>query len=300
MRLTGNGNNEPNISKAGGLKQQIGALGLGILVLAAVFGFVALVSNDARLAYVIGAVLIFCSALWVGPKSPRPWLTAASLCGPLVIAFGLLALPQLPVLWPNLLLWLIAAGIGAYLRGAARLSRRFLVYGAGVLLAASVWYCMSYVPDRLARSLTQFRDASAPTFLLQPVTNGTVPLGPKPGKVLVIDFFATWCAPCIAELPEIANVRADLRDKSDIEFVIVANDSGGDTPQRFKSFAQRRHLTLPIAYDAGGKAHAAFGFTGVPALVVLDKMGRVRLTREGYNAAETNFRRDLVQFLKTL
>jgi hypothetical protein len=92
-----------------GLKQQIGALGLGILVLAAVFGFVALVSNDARVAYIIGAVLIFCTALWVGPKSPRPWQTAASLCGPLVIAFGLLALTQLPVLWPNLLLWLIAA-----------------------------------------------------------------------------------------------------------------------------------------------------------------------------------------------
>jgi hypothetical protein len=51
---------------------------------------------------------------------------------------------------------------------------------------------------------------------------------------------------------------------------------------------------------SGGKVHAAFGFTGVPALVVLDRMGRVRLTREGYNASETNFRRDLVQFLKTL
>jgi len=41
-------------------------------------------------------------------------------------------------------------------------------------------------------------------------------------------------------------------------------------------------------------------FSGVPALAVLDRTGRVRLTRQGYNAAETSFRRDLVEFLKTL
>ena len=81
---------------------------------------------------------------------------------------------------------------------------------------------------------------------------------------------------------------------------MVASDAGGDTPERFKSFVGRRHITLPLAYDLGGKAHAAFGFTGVPALVVLDRTGRVRLTHEGYNASEMNFRRDLVRFLRTL
>ena len=116
----------------------------------------------------------------------------------------------------------------------------------------------------------------------------------------MIDFFSTTCAPCIAELPELSRVRDELRDKADIEFVVVANGSGGDTPERFKSFAQRRRITLPLAFDSGGKAHAAFGFTGVPALIVLDRTGRVRLTREGLQHFETNFRHDLVQFLKTL
>jgi len=57
---------------------------------------------------------------------------------------------------------------------------------------------------------------------------------------------------------------------------------------------------LPLAFDPGGKAHDSFGLTGVPALVIIDRGGRVRFTHEGYNPAEANFRRDLAQFIKTL
>jgi thiol-disulfide isomerase/thioredoxin len=206
----------------------------------------------------------------------------------------------MPVLWPHLLFWFIAATIGLHLLAAGRSRRTLPIYGTGLFVIASLWYCMGYVPEQVARSLSHFRDAAAPMFTFQPVSDGPVSTGPVTGKVLVIDFFATSCGPCIAELPELARASAEVRDKGDIEFVVVASDAGGDTPERFKSFVQRRHVTLPLAYDLGGKAHAAFGFTGVPALVVLDRTGRVRLTHEGYNASEMNFRRDLVRFLRTL
>jgi hypothetical protein len=72
------------------------------------------------------------------------------------------------------------------------------------------------------------------------------------------------------------------------------------TPERFRAFAQRRRLTLPLAFDPGGKTHDSFGLTGVPALVIIDRSGRVRFVREGYNPAETSFRHDMVEFVKTL
>ena len=275
-------------------------MGLGVLILGAVYGFAALVSNDMRHVYALGALLLFCGAIWMGAKGKGNWLTAALLAVPLVAGFDYLVLQKMPILWPHLLFWVIAAIIGAYSLSVGRSRRIVSLCCAGLFVAGSLWYCTRYLPQQLARSLNHFRDVEAPAFTFQPVGNGPVPTGPPTGKILVVDFFATTCGPCIAELPELARVRAELRDQGDIEFVVVASDAGGDTPERFKSFVERRHITLPLAYDPGGKAHTAFGFTGVPALAVLDRTGRVRLTHQGYNAAEMNFGRDLVRFLKTL
>jgi thiol-disulfide isomerase/thioredoxin len=183
----------------------------------------------------------------------------------------------------------------------ARRQRGLAIVLVVALFIGSAWYCLSYLPDELARSLSRVKKTSAPTFTLVPLSQGAS-TGAKPRKILIIDFFSTICAPCIAELPAIAAVRSDLSSNDDIEFVLVASDRfvGNDTPERFRAFAQRRRLTLPLGFDPGGKAHDSFGLTGVPALVIIDRSGRDRFTHEGYNPAEANFRRDLVQFIKTL
>jgi peroxiredoxin len=182
----------------------------------------------------------------------------------------------------------------------AQSRRTMAICGAGLLFLASLWYCSGYIPKQMGHALNHVRDTPGPTFTLQPVSGGAVPLHPTPGKILVIDFFQTWCLPCIAELPEIAGVREDLQNRQDIQFVVVATDAGGDTPQHLRSFAEQHHIQLPLAFDAAGKTHAAFGMTGFPSVVILDRNGRVRLTHEGYNTSEINFRRDLAQLLKTL
>ena len=80
------------------------ALGLGVVAAAAVFGISLAVSEDLRLLYVSGAIVLFFSATWVGAKSGRDWLSACLLCLPLAGMFGFFVLHQLPFLWPNLLL----------------------------------------------------------------------------------------------------------------------------------------------------------------------------------------------------
>jgi peroxiredoxin len=280
-------------------KLRLAAGGFGLLALLVVYGVALLVSNDIRLIYADGAVVLFCAAIWLG-RTKEDWFAAVLLVCPLLASFAYLVLGNIPILWPNLILWTGAVAIGLVFVRTLRTRRQFAVGLAVMLLIGSVWYCVWYVPEQLARSFNRVRDASAPTFVLQPISGGSVPVSSKRGKILVVDFFSTTCAPCIAELPELAAVRADLSNDRDIEFVLVASDKGKDTPERFRSFIERRHITLPLAFDAGGKAHESFGLKGVPALVVLDRNGRVRLTRMGYNAAETTFRRDLVEFLKTL
>jgi len=280
-------------------KLRLAAASIGILTLGVVYGGALFLTNDVRLIYVSGAVLLFVAAIWIGWKN-EDWFAAVLLAVPLLASFSYLILQEVPVLWPNLILWPAAVAIGLVFLKVARARRGLAIVLVAGLLIGSTWYCVAYIPKQLARSLNRVTDASAPAFKLQPVSDESVPVTSQPGKILVIDFFSTTCAPCIAELPELAAVRADLSNDRDIEFVLVASDKGNDTPERFRSFIERRHIRLPLAFDSGGKAHESFGLKGVPALVILDREGRVRLTRMGYNAAETTFRRDLVEFLKTL
>ncbi len=92
----------------------------------------------------------------------------------------------------------------------------------------------------------------------------------------------------------------DLSDHEDVVILVVANDSGGDTPDSIRAFVEKSGVELPFVYDPEGKTHAAFGFAGLPGLVVMDRSRQIRLTREGYNAAEIHFRENLVSLIEEL
>ena len=222
-------------------KLRLAAAGVGLLALAVVFSLALFLSNDVRLMYGSGAVLLFCAAIWLGRRQ-QDGLAALFLVAPLVAAFSYLVLTEVPILWPNVVLWVVVVAFGLVLFRAARTRRALALALLAALLIGSIWYCVWYVPTRLARLFNRVTDASAPTFVLQPVSKGPVPVTPKRGKILVIDFFSTTCAPCIAELPELMAVRADLVNDPDVEFVLVASDRGNDTPERFRSFVGRRHI----------------------------------------------------------
>jgi peroxiredoxin len=286
-------------AERGRWKFRLASLGLGVLAAGAVFAASRAISDDLRLMYLVGVIVLFGGATWMGAKSWRDWLSPCLLYLPLAGMFGFFVLGQLPFLWPHLLLWALAIAIGLSLL-VARLNRKAMISGVVILFAISVWYCMSYIPDRMKRATNHFGDGAAPEFAFRAVSEGAVPTTATPGKILLIDFFGTWCPPCIAELPEIVRVRAGLQNRRDIEFVVVGTNAGGDTPARLRAFARQQHVTLPLAFDQGKKAHAAFGLSGFPGIVVIDRAGRVRLTRQGYNSSEASFRSDLTQLLESL
>jgi thiol-disulfide isomerase/thioredoxin len=283
------------------LKRRFIAFGLGLLTVAAVLGIALLSSGDLRLVYLSGALLLFGFALWLGASGKTDWAVPVLLALPLLAGFGFFLLTKVPGLWPGAVFWVVAVITGVVTVNAVR-ARRMALIGAVVvtLLAGSFWYCLSYLPKLLAQDLNHFTNTSVPEFTLQPVSGASVPTTWKAGKVLVIDFFATWCIPCKAELPELEAVQQELRNDRDIQFVLVGGPVGGDTPQRLRSFASSRNVTIPVAFDPRLRVRGAFHSTGLPTLVVIDRTGHVRLHREGFNPAETNFKRDMVRFLQTL
>jgi thiol-disulfide isomerase/thioredoxin len=128
--------------------------------------------------------------------------------------------------------------IGAGLALRPRNQRLWLIGGSSLLLVASLAYCGEYIPKRMEAVASHVRDYAVPAVTFQPVGEQRAPLHPTPGKILIIDFAQTWCLPCLAELPQIAGVRDDLKDRKDIEFVLVATDAGGDTPTRFSGICR--------------------------------------------------------------
>jgi len=278
-------------------KVRLVAFGIGIIVAAAVFGSALLVSDDLRLLYLGGALLLAVAAFLLGARAREDWIAGVLLLFALMFLFAFFVLPQIPFLWPTLLLW---AAIVIVLLFRTRFGKIITIGGAVILVAASAWYCVFYIPVQMQRALTHVSNGLAPPFTLQPINQGQLPTGATPGKILVLDFFATWCSPCIAELPELERLRADLQAKRDIEFVLVGTNSGGDTPERVRAFAQRRRISLPVAFDPEQRTMHAFGLSGFPTLVVIDRTGHVRLTHSGYNSSETSFRHDLTQLLQSL
>ena len=292
-----------NVAKEGGLKKRLIALGLGILVLGIVFGLGLLSSGDIRIIYIAGAVALLGGATWLGARGRPDWIAAGLLVLPPFAVFSFVVLAQIPALWFVLLFWGIAVTVGLFVVKAVRARTRdglAVVVASAALLACSLWCCISYFPKLLADRLNHFTSASAPSFALQPVSGGSAPTAWKPGKILVMDFFATWCVPCKAELPELQAAYSDLSDNSDIQFVLIGSDVGGDTPERVRAFAKRKKITVPLAFDPGCRVRGKFGTLGLPSIIVIDRTGQVRLIRQGYNPAETTFRRDFVRFLETL
>ena len=274
------------------------ALGLGIAVAAAIPVVVLWVTNDMRWLLLLGAVGLFGGALWLGGRRGGGAIGLALLCLPPLMLFGVAVLPELPGLWPHLVLWLGFATIGWYgLRSGAR-PKLVVVAGLVAVAAIASWYAFAYVPAEISRSLGRQRDDPAPAFTLETLEGEPYPVDSLEGKVVVLDFFATWCAHCIAELPEINAVHQRYAAQSDVEILVVASDSR-DTPKAIREFVAGRDLQVSFLYDSGGRAHEAFGFAGFPGLAVIDKTARLRFTREGYNAAEHDFQEKLVEMIES-
>jgi thiol-disulfide isomerase/thioredoxin len=139
---------------------------------------------------------------------------------------------------------------------------------------------------------------AAPNFQLAMLDGGTIPSQALRGKVVVLDFWTSWCQPCRHEFPELEKVYARYRGRPDIAFFAVDGDRG-DTPDNARRFFREAHYSLPVAYDHGSKVYEAFSAPGFPTLVVIDRDGRLRFRHTGFLGAE-DFAGDLTRLIDGL
>lgn len=104
-----------------------------------------------------------------------------------------------------------------------------------------------------------------------------IELGEQKGKVVFLNFWATWCPPCIAEMPSIQKFYDKFKDNPQIQFVLVDVDN-----QRVKAekFMRRHDFTLPV-YTPAGPVPASYMDGAIPTTLILNKYGQVVFKHEG-------------------
>jgi cytochrome c biogenesis protein CcmG, thiol:disulfide interchange protein DsbE len=167
----------------------------------------------------------------------------------------------------------------------------------GLLAAVLVVYLFILRPmnRRISDDNNPAIGATFPEFALSPLSsdNKTTSSRDLAGKVVLVNFWATWCPPCRLEFPHIVAIDKKFRDNPDFVMVSIACPGGGDTEESLREsvegYLQQRKASLPVYLDTYGNAIQAVSMAtgaggGIPLTVVVDRGGIVRGIWEGYES----------------
>lgn len=110
----------------------------------------------------------------------------------------------------------------------------------------------------------------APDFTLKDLTGREVKLADLKGKVVVLNFWATWCPPCREEIPSMMRLNQAMAGKP-FQMLAVSIDEGGQ--QAVAAYFAQSGTTLPALLDTNQAVSKRYGLTGVPETFVIDKKG---------------------------
>jgi DsbE subfamily thiol:disulfide oxidoreductase len=114
---------------------------------------------------------------------------------------------------------------------------------------------------------------NAPEFSLSDPSGKTYTLSELKGSVVFINFWATWCPPCIEEMPSIQNLYNGFKDRKEFRMVTILYK---DDYEKAMAYMKQNNYALPVLIDREGKSAKAYGVTGVPETYIVDKQGVLR------------------------
>lgn len=133
------------------------------------------------------------------------------------------------------------------------------------------------------RDRGQLTGEPAPSFELPVMEqqDETVALADLEGKVVLMDFWATWCPPCREQMPQLERIAEDEELSDHVAVLSINTDpQTDDRHERIEQFLEEEQLSLPTLLDSG-RVQSAYGAGTIPTLVVIDPHGNINYVGEG-------------------
>lgn len=248
--------------------------------------------NDLRILVVLTSGLYFIAGLLRGRTPPvNPWLKGAVVNAAGSVVAVIMSVTRMAFTTPGVIALFILASLLPAIWGVetrrvwARGSRRWALAQVILLVCAAVLAAVTLIPLIAARMFTRPVDRSVPSFSFSTLDGRAVNSSELKGHVVVLTFWATWCAPCMSEMPQVEQTMERYKDNPQVIFWAVDTEWGGDNVDKARTLSLAKGWKLPLAFDSTGAARA-LGVQNPPTLVMLDKAGHLRIVHAGYDASE--------------
>lgn len=135
----------------------------------------------------------------------------------------------------------------------------------------------------------------APDFTLKSTTGQNIRLKEQHGQVVLVNFWATWCAPCRQELPELEKLQAQY-GKTGFRLLAVTVD---EDVKNADAMMRRLGLKLTVLHDRDKQVAKRYDVDAMPATVIVDRRGKVRYVHRGYRAGyEKTYEQQIRELLR--
>ncbi|MEW7292834.1 TlpA family protein disulfide reductase [Aquimarina sp. 2304DJ70-9] len=215
-----------------------------------------------------------------------------------LLVFILLVLEEIPELWYFVPIYFATTFLGLLYKN----HKQKILVSLALLTITMLFMAIKVIPKDLENRLTQTRFEQLPVFSINEMSGNVIDSETLKGKIVILDFFGTWCKPCVQELKELDKIQRVFKERDDVVFYIINADLGGDTPEKFKEFIKNHEYKFKFAYDYNSEIYKLLKFQqlGLPTLLIIDKEQNIRLQHVGYNTAETNFSKYMIETINGL
>ncbi len=161
-------------------------------------------------------------------------------------------------------------GITEYSRKRKAMRKKQLI-----IIAVTTLFVMSFVS---VVAFAKIKVDNAPDFVLKSASGKNVRLSELKGRIVMLNFWATWCGPCAEEIPHLNELHKSL-DPYDFELLGINLD---EDQSKAMHLAKKLDVNFPVLFDTEKDVSRSFDIKAMPTTIIIDRAGKIRHVNRGF------------------